>query len=92
MSHPTDRDHEEDIEADGHLSEEDIVEVHDDSGDEPMEDDDDNAAYDGEIIIGGAGPGEDDTEMMGEEGNGVQDNSWGAQGELTCLASESAKV
>ncbi len=76
-------DHDQDELDDAHLSEEDIVEVHDDSGDEPMDDDDDHAGYAGEIIIGCPGPGEEDMEAEQENGR-VQDNSWGVSGELIC--------
>ena len=78
---PEDPDHEEDLDANGHLFEEDVVEVHDDSGDEPMMDEDDDAAYDGEIVIGGPSPGEEEMDHQGELG-GVQDNSWEMSGEL----------
>lgn len=71
----------EENDSDAHLSEEDIVEVHEDSGDEPMEDDDDNAGYDGESVIGGPGSGEEGMEGQEEEGK-VEDNSWGVSGEL----------
>lgn len=59
------------------LDEDDIIEVHEDEGDEPMDDDDeDNTGYDGEIIIGGPGPGEEeDMETLRE------DNSWGVSGQ-----------
>jgi hypothetical protein len=66
-----------------HLEEEDIIEVVEDEGDEPMDDDDDdNDKYDGEIIIGAPMPGEEE-EMMRDMENqvGQEDNSWGASGE-----------
>ncbi|WWC92134.1 uncharacterized protein L201_007088 [Kwoniella dendrophila CBS 6074] len=76
--------HEEDHENDQddvQLGDEDIVEVVEDSDDERMgdgdESDGDNDKYDGEIIIGGPGPGEEDMEMDGE-GEMREDNSWGA--------------
>ncbi|OWZ73986.1 hypothetical protein AYX14_00473 [Cryptococcus neoformans] len=71
--------HEEDQLQDAQLQEDDVVEIVEDDGDIPMdEDDDDNDKYDAEIIIGGPGPGEEDL-MMNEEDEGEQraDNSWG---------------
>ncbi|OCF43651.1 ribosome assembly protein SQT1 [Kwoniella heveanensis CBS 569] len=61
------------------VGEEDVVEVVEDEGEgfEPMDDEDDNTQYDGEIIIGGPGPGEEDM-VMDEEGEQREDNSWGA--------------
>lgn len=66
-----------------HLEEEDIIEVVEDEGDEPMDDDDDdNDKYDGEIIIGAPMPGEEEEMMRDMENQVVQeDNSWGASGE-----------
>ncbi|CAD6569410.1 MAG: hypothetical protein TREMPRED_005220 [Tremellales sp. Tagirdzhanova-0007] len=71
---------EEDLGANDRLMQEDIIEVHEDSGDERMEDEeDDNTGFGGEIIIGGPGPGEDDAEMYtGQEDAAKQDNSWGS--------------
>lgn len=74
--------HEEDQLQDAQLQEDDVVEIVEDDGDIPMdEDDDDNDKYDAEIIIGGPGPGEEDL-MMNEEDEGEQraDNSWGVNG------------
>ena len=73
-------------EDDTHLSPDDVIEVHEDEeGDEPMdedgdeyESDGDNAKYDGEIIIGAPGPGEE--EAMMEEMGVREDNSWGVVG------------
>jgi ribosome assembly protein SQT1 len=74
---------------DGHeheqLEEEDIIEVVEDEGEgyEPMDDDDDdNAKYDGEIVIGAPMPGEEgyEDEEMGERVE-REDNSWGVSGE-----------
>lgn len=74
-------------EDDHELAEEDIVEVHElDDDDEPMDDDDDNAQYDGEIIIGGPGPGEEE-EMMEAEEQRPEDNSWGS----TCTSNPSLR-
>ncbi|KAK8850403.1 hypothetical protein IAR55_004321 [Kwoniella newhampshirensis] len=82
MSAPHDHHEEEDEHPDVELEDEDIVEVVEDEGDEPMDDDSDNEQYDGEIIIGGPGPGEEEMmeEMMREQQEGEQreDNSWGA--------------
>ena len=80
---------EEDLGANDRLMQEDIIEVHEDSGDERMEDEeDDNTGFGGEIIIGGPGPGEDDAEMYtGQEDAAKQDNSWGVSGELLVLLS-----
>jgi ribosome assembly protein SQT1 len=77
---PHEEAHESDTEQDdSELNPEDVIEVVEDDGDEPMDDDDeDNENYDGEIIIGGPGPGEED-EYMDEEVHG-EDNSWGASG------------
>ncbi|WWC72451.1 uncharacterized protein I206_106413 [Kwoniella pini CBS 10737] len=72
--HHEEQDHEQD---DAQLGEEDIVEVVEDEGDEPMDDDDDNEQYDGEIVIGGPGPGEEDM-VMTEDGEMREDNSWTA--------------
>lgn len=92
MSH---HEHEED---DAHLSEDDIVEIHDDDdGDEPMDEDEgefvndgeesdgDNAKYDGEIVIGEPQPGEEqeEWERMQAEAAGREDNSWGVTGEAS---------
>lgn len=85
MSHP----HEHDENEDAHLSEDDIVEVHDDDGqdfDEPMdedgyESDGDNAKYDGEIIIGAPSNPEEEEEyarMEAEARRAAEDNSWGS--------------
>ncbi|WRT70543.1 uncharacterized protein IL334_007541 [Kwoniella shivajii] len=74
QQHHEEDDHDHD---DPNLDEEDIVEVVEDEGDEPMDDEDDNEQYDGEIIIGGPGPGEDDM-VMDDEGEMREDNSWGA--------------
>ncbi|WVQ85788.1 hypothetical protein IAT38_007955 [Cryptococcus sp. DSM 104549] len=88
MSHTHEHDHEHD---DPQLNDEDIVEVLEDDGDAPMDEDDDGedslqlvpddgtGEYDGEIVIGGPMPGEED-EMMedGEEGEKRDDNSWAA--------------
>ncbi|OCF78470.1 ribosome assembly protein SQT1 [Kwoniella mangroviensis CBS 8886] len=74
--HGEDHEHEQEHDE-GQFGEEDIVEVVEDEGDEPMDDDDDNEQYDGEIIIGGPGPGEEDM-VMDEEGEMREDNSWGA--------------
>ena len=77
----------EDLGADDRLMEEDVIEVHEDSGDERMDDEeDDNTGFDGEFIIGGPGPGEEDAEMFtGDENAAMQDNSWGVSGELLLL-------
>ncbi|ORY35834.1 WD40-repeat-containing domain protein [Naematelia encephala] len=72
MSQPHEHEEEDPV-----LQDEDIVEVYNEEDDDnvPMdEDDDDNAQYDGEIIIGGPGPGEEE-EMMDMERH--EDNSWG---------------
>ncbi|WVO20315.1 uncharacterized protein IAS62_001609 [Cryptococcus decagattii] len=72
--------YEEDQLQDPQLQEDDVVEIVEDDGEIPMdEDDDDNAKYDAEIIIGGPGPGEEDFMMDEEEDEGEQraDNSWG---------------
>ncbi|WVQ95588.1 hypothetical protein IAU59_002685 [Kwoniella sp. CBS 9459] len=68
------QDHDESL-----VGEEDVIEVVEDEGEgfEPMDDEDDNAQYDGEIIIGGPGPGEEDM-LMDEEAEHREDNSWGA--------------
>jgi ribosome assembly protein SQT1 len=74
-AHPNEDDHQEEEEDESQLQEEDIVEVYEDDDDHPMDEDDDedNSKYDGEIIIGGPGPGEDDD--MGDEIQ-MEDNSW----------------
>ncbi|WVR08463.1 hypothetical protein IAU60_005518 [Kwoniella sp. DSM 27419] len=90
QDHQHEHEHEHGEHDESQLDQEDIVEVLEDEGDEPMDDDmevtaiddddeDDDRQYDAEIVIGGPGPGEED-EMMGEEGEGEQreDNSWGA--------------
>jgi ribosome assembly protein SQT1 len=89
-AYPQPYDNEEDEEFS--LNDEDIVEVHDDSGDdEPMEDDDDDdddggaQDYGGEIVVGAPQPGEEE-ELMGE-GGVREDNSWGATSE--CSSSQS---
>jgi ribosome assembly protein SQT1 len=90
-AYPQPYDNEEDEEFS--LNDEDIVEVHDDSGDdEPMDDDDDDddddggaQDYGGEIVVGAPQPGEEE-ELMGE-GGVREDNSWGATSE--CSSSQS---
>lgn len=73
---------------DAHLDADDIIEVHEDDGEDvPMDEDDDEydgptgmvpddgqGPYDGEIVIGGPGPGEE------EEAMAAMDNSWGHSG------------
>ncbi|WWD20585.1 hypothetical protein CI109_105061 [Kwoniella shandongensis] len=82
--HEDEDEHEHEHEQpDVELEDEDIVEVVEDEGDEPMDDDSDNEQYDGEIIIGGPGPGEEEMyeEMMREQQEGAEqreDNSWGS--------------
>lgn len=87
MSHPHEHEDEHD---DAQLEEEDIVEVHDDDGqeyDEPMDEDEgyesdgDNAKYDGEIVIGAPANAEEEEEyarMEDEARRAAEDNSWGA--------------
>lgn len=85
--------HEEDQLQDPQLQEDDVVEIVEDDGEIPMdEDDDDNDKYDAEIIIGGPGPGEEDFMMDEEEDEGEQraDNSWGVNGKY-CLAGYNVK-
>ena len=79
MSHNP-REHEDE---DAQLDEEDIVEVHEDDGDEPMDEDDDGndgQGYDGEIVIGAPTAAEEE-ELMREIRN--EDTSWGASGKPT---------
>lgn len=78
--HPEHGDHEEQPE-DENVLDEDIVEIVEDDGDEPMDGEDDDREYDGEIIIGGPPPGEEG-EYMGEEEVHREDNSWGSSCEL----------
>lgn len=79
MSHNEEHDHEhghqheQEQENEEFLGEEDVIEVHEDDGDEPMDDDDDNAQYDGEIVIGAPMPGEEEEMELMQE-----DNSLGA--------------
>jgi hypothetical protein len=74
--HEHEHDHDEDEDAE--LNDEDVVEVIEDEGDEPMDDDDDNDKYDGEIVIGAPMPGEEEEmEQM------MEDNTLGA----TCRSS-----
>lgn len=79
------REHELDPEEeqDHELNDEDIVEVIDDEGDEPMDDeddDDDNENYDGEIVIGAPMPGEE--EELANMEQMMEDNTLGA----TCMS------
>ena len=93
MSHnPQNPEQEED---DAHLSEEDIVEVHEDEGDEPMDDDDDddddnNDKYDGEIVIGG--PATSEEEAMWEAEQAREDNSWGVSSWSILRCPQSVRV
>jgi len=80
------REHELDPEEeqDHELNDEDIVEVIDDEGDEPMDDeddDDDNENYDGEIVIGAPMPGEE--EELANMEQMMEDNTLGATCEST---------
>ena len=80
------REHELDPEEeqDHELNDEDIVEVIDDEGDEPMDDDDDdddNDKYDGEIVIGAPMPGEE--EELANMEQMMEDNTLGATCEST---------
>lgn len=80
MSAEHDHDHDHDHEVAGddvELRDEDVVEIVEDDGPagEPMDDDDDLAGYDGEIVIGGPGP--DDEDMEEVEQIEIEDNSWG---------------
>jgi ribosome assembly protein SQT1 len=74
------REHELDPEEeqDHELNDEDIVEVIEDEGDEPMddEDDDDNEKYDGEIVIGAPMPGEE--EELANMEQMMEDNTLGS--------------
>jgi len=82
MSHS--HEHDSDPEEQDHeLNEEDVVEVIDDEGDEPMDDDDDddNEKYDGEIVIGAPMPGEE--EELEQMEQMMEDNTLGA----TCTSS-----
>jgi ribosome assembly protein SQT1 len=65
-------------EQDHELNDEDIVEVIEDEGDEPMddEDDDDNEKYDGEIVIGAPMPGEE--EELANMEQMMEDNTLGS--------------
>jgi hypothetical protein len=78
------REHELDPEEeqDHELNDEDIVEVIEDEGDEPMddEDDDDNEKYDGEIVIGAPMPGEE--EELANMEQMMEDNTLGS----TCMS------
>ena len=82
MSHPHEHEDEPAQDEDAQLEEEDVIEVVEDSGDEPMDDDeDDNRQYDGEIIIGAPMPGEegyDGEDMPMDDEITHEDNSWGA--------------
>lgn len=75
--HPEHGDQPEQPEDNADFGDEDIVEVVEDDGDEPMDDEDDNREYDGEIIIGGPPPGEEGEYGMEEEVH-REDNSWGS--------------
>jgi hypothetical protein len=74
------REHELDPEEeqDHELNDEDIVEVIEDEGDEPMDDDDDddNEKYDGEIVIGAPMPGEE--EELANMEQMMEDNTLGS--------------
>jgi ribosome assembly protein SQT1 len=76
-------------EQDHELNDEDIVEVIDDEGDEPMDDydddddDDDNERYDGEIVIGAPMPGEE--EELANMEQMMEDNTLGATCEFNIL-------
>ena len=70
MSHPPAEAHEDE---DPQIDEEDVIDVIEDEGDEPMDDEEDapyDGPYDGEIVIGGPA----DDEMDGEVAH--EDNSW----------------
>lgn len=77
-------DHEATMEAreeDVQLDEDDVVEIVEDDGPagEPMDDDDDEfGGYDGEIVIGGPGPEDEDMEEVDQ----IEDNSMGASCEF----------
>jgi len=70
-------------ENDVQLNEDDVVEIVEDDGPggEPMDDDDEFGGYDGEIVIGGPGPDDEDMEGM-EDVDQIEDNSWGASCEF----------
>jgi hypothetical protein len=85
MSHQHPQEHEHEHEEDDHeLAEDDVVEVVEDFGDEPMDDDDDddNEKYDGEIVIGAPQPGEEEAMEM------MEDNTMGA----TCKSQAQASL
>ena len=92
---PRDPAHEEDLEDEEvRLDDEDIVEVHEDDGDQPMDEDDDdddeggdgdsdgnNDKYDGEIVIGAPQPGEE--EALADMERMYEDNTLGSTCKFT---------
>jgi hypothetical protein len=92
MSHQHPQEHEHEHEEDDHeLAEDDVVEVVEDFGDEPMDDDDDddNEKYDGEIVIGAPQPGEEEAmEMMEDNTMGATCGSQAFPGALTRPSTE----